>query len=86
MLSPEINGKDTPDRPPGSPADDVAETVGMAFWEYCALSVVVSGRSVQSCVMSPIINELRMVIELLPNSCNKARNRNEFKQNDFVFI
>ena len=68
MLSREKYGNDIPDRPPGSPDDDVADTIGIAVPLYCALHVVVSGRSLQSFgVMAPITTELRIVTELLPN-------------------
>lgn len=62
-----------PDRPPGSPSDDVAETVGTAVGAYIALSVVGSAISPQSLgVIAPTTNELRIYTKLSPATCVKA--------------
>lgn len=65
-----------PTRPPGLPLEDVADTAGIAFVPYFSLTVVVSGVSLQSLVISPIAMELRIMIELLAKRCNNARKIN----------
>jgi len=62
ILSPEKYGNDIPARPAGASSDDAAYTRGMTFTPYFSLSVELSGTSVQSCVVSPITIELRIVI------------------------
>ena len=74
-MSREKYGNEIPVRPPGFPLSvDDADTRGTAVKLLAALNVFGSGVSLQSfCVIAPITTELRMVIELLPNSCDVAK-------------
>ncbi len=76
-----------PDRPPASPPDDVAETVGMAVGAYSVLSVVGSTTSPQSLgVIAPTTTELRIYTKLLLPTCVKAIFYKTDRNNSIVFF